>query len=146
MNLPSFFEEISLASLLLPLAFVLAIALYFWDSSRRAKAAKKAQAKHAATLASGKTEAYALYPKIDPNKCSGCGVCTRVCPEGDILQMIGGLPVLVSPTKCVGHTLCYRSCPVDAITMVFGTEKTGKQVPNYNENYETNVSGMYIAG
>jgi thioredoxin reductase len=60
--------------------------------------------------------------------------------------MIDGLPALVSPTKCVGHSLCFRSCPVDAITMVFGSEKSGKQVPDYNEHYETNVAGLYIAG
>jgi putative YpdA family bacillithiol system oxidoreductase len=115
-------------------------------SLRSAIANRKAKAKLQATIASGKTEAYALWPKIDPVKCAGCGICTRVCPEGDILQMVDGFPVLVSPTKCVGHSMCFRSCPYGAITMVFGTEKTGKQVPHYNENYETNVEGMYIAG
>lgn len=30
--------------------------------------------------------------------------------------------------------------------MVFGTKTTGKQVPDYDENFETNVKGMYIAG
>jgi thioredoxin reductase/Pyruvate/2-oxoacid:ferredoxin oxidoreductase delta subunit len=120
--------------------------VYAFFAWRQAKASKKAKKKLEATVASGKTEAYALYPRIDPNRCSGCGVCTQVCPEGDILQMVDGLPVLVAPTKCVGHSLCFRSCPVDAITMVFGTEKTGKQVPDYNENYETNVTGLYIAG
>jgi len=29
---------------------------------------------------------------------------------------------------------------------VFGTETNGKRVPNYNESYETNVPGLYIAG
>ncbi len=112
----------------------------------RSKASEKAKHKLQATIDSGKTEAYALYPKVDPEKCSGCAVCTEVCPEGDILRMVDGFPVLVAPTKCVGHAMCFRSCPVNAITMVFGTETTGKQVPDYDENYETNVEGMYIAG
>jgi putative YpdA family bacillithiol system oxidoreductase len=120
--------------------------VYVLWSAVRGKKNKKAKAKYEAMLASGKTDAYALYPKIDELKCSGCGTCTQVCPEGDILQIVDGKATLVAPTKCVGHSLCFRSCPVDAITMVFGTEKSGKQVPDYDENYETNVRGMYIAG
>lgn len=130
----------------LVLVLLTTILISLWLGVRKGKENKKAQAKHLAMLDSGKTQAYALYPKIDPLKCSGCGTCTRVCPEGDILQLVDGQATLVAPTKCVGHSLCFRSCPVDAITMVFGTETSGKQVPDYNENYETNVSGMYIAG
>lgn len=141
-----FLTTLNKTSLSVVLVFLATILIYAWAARRRAKANKKAEEKLQATIKSGKTEAYALYPKIDLDKCSGCGICTRVCPEGDILQMVNGLPALVSPTKCVGHTLCYRSCPVDAITMVFGTEKTGKQVPDYDENYQTNVRGLYIAG
>src|SRR5579864_950005 len=94
----------------------LSFLVYVAWAQRRKKAEKKARAKLQAMLASGKTEAYALYPKIDELKCSGCGTCTVVCLEGDILQMIDGKATLVTPTKCVGHSLCYRSCPVDAIT------------------------------
>jgi thioredoxin reductase/Pyruvate/2-oxoacid:ferredoxin oxidoreductase delta subunit len=128
------------------IVFGLTFLVYTVWMLRRGKANKKARAKYEAMIASRKTEAYALYPKIDPLKCSGCATCTMVCPEGDILQMVDGVATLVAPTKCVGHSLCFRSCPTGAITMVFGTEKTGKQVPNYNEHYETNVEGMYIAG
>jgi thioredoxin reductase/Pyruvate/2-oxoacid:ferredoxin oxidoreductase delta subunit len=141
-----FLKGLSLGSVLVMAAFAATFAIYGWLAYRKGKASAKARKKLEATVASGKTNAYALYPKIDVLKCTGCGICTRVCPEGDILQMIDGLPVLVTPTKCVGHSLCYRSCPVDAITMVFGSETAGKQVPNYNEHYETNVKGLYIAG
>ncbi len=140
------FLAVNPVSVAVALFFGLCFILYIWTHRREAKARKKAAEKLQATIKSGKTEAYALYPKIDPLKCSGCAVCTQVCPEGDILQMVNGLPVLVSPTKCVGHTLCQRSCPMDAITMVFGTETHGKEVPSYNEHYETNVNGLYIAG
>ena len=93
-----------------------------------------------------KTDAYAMYPRIDVNKCLVCTACTKVCPEGDILQMVNSLPTLVNPTKCVGHSLCSRACPYEAITMVFGTKTSGKEVPNYDGNYQTNVPGLYIAG
>jgi len=118
----------------------------FWIIARANRKDKKAEKKLHQAVEGKKTEAYALYPKIDLTKCSGCTACTQVCPEGDILQMIRGKAVLVTPTKCVGHSLCQRACPVDAITMVFGTKEQGKKVPNYDENYETNVPGLYIAG
>ena len=36
--------------------------------------------------------------------------------------------------------------PVEAISLVIGTEKRGVDLPHVNENFETNVPGIYIAG
>lgn len=91
-------------------------------------------------------EPLTLHPEIDPAICSGCGACTIVCPEGDILKMINNKAVLVGPTKCVGHGECERACPVDAISLVFGTKARGMDIPRVSTNYETNVPGLYIAG
>ena len=126
--------------------YVALLAPPLWALYRSRSTEARAKGKLQQAVDSNKTEAYALYPKIDVALCGGCEACTKVCPEGDILQMIDGLPTLVSPTKCVGHGLCVRSCPFEAITMVFGTDTNGKRVPNYNEFYETNVPGLYIAG
>jgi thioredoxin reductase len=38
------------------------------------------------------------------------------------------------------------SCPHDAITLVFGTEKRGMDIPMVKPNFETNVPGLFIAG
>ena len=91
-------------------------------------------------------EPLTLHPEVDPALCAGCGACTRVCPEGDILKMINHKPVLVSPAKCVGHGECERACPFDAITLVFGTKTRGMDIPRVTKNYETNLPGLYIAG
>ena len=97
-------------------------------------------------IKTGMNEPLTLHPEIDPAKCAGCAACTRVCPEGDILKMVGHKAQLVSPTKCVGHGECERACPMDAIKLVFGTKTRGMDIPRVSTNYETNVSGLYIAG
>lgn len=94
----------------------------------------------------GLTEPASLHPIIDPGMCLGCGSCVTACPEGEILGLIHGKAQLIKPTKCIGHGACKTACPFDAITLVFGTEKRGVDIPNVKENFETNVPGLFIAG
>ncbi|MFK8051289.1 MAG: NAD(P)-binding domain-containing protein [Halioglobus sp.] len=97
-------------------------------------------------LESGLSEPSSLHPVIDPNVCMGCGACTRACPEGDILGIIHGKAQLIKPSNCIGHGACKTSCPVDAISLVFGTENRGVDIPTLKPNFETNVPGIFIAG
>ncbi len=60
----------------------------------------------------------AQHPKIDTTDCIGCGICTSVCPEGDVLAMLGGKAVIINGYKCIGHGLCADVCPVGAIQLV----------------------------
>ncbi|MDX1335765.1 MAG: NAD(P)-binding domain-containing protein [Gammaproteobacteria bacterium] len=98
------------------------------------------------SIEAGLTEPASLHPLIDPNKCLGCAACVKACPEKKILGIIGGKAKLINPTSCVGHGACARACPFTAITLVFGTEKRGVDIPMVNPNFETNVPGIYIAG
>jgi thioredoxin reductase/Pyruvate/2-oxoacid:ferredoxin oxidoreductase delta subunit len=87
-----------------------------------------------------------LHPIIDDALCGGCGACVKACPEGEIIQLIHHKAVLVYPSKCVGHGLCEQVCPYGAIDLVFGTKTRGMEIPRISPDYETNLSGLYIAG
>lgn len=94
---------------------------------------------------SGLTEPASLHPVFDPRRCLGSGACVKACPEGAI-GIIKGKGHLVKPAVCIGHGACVASCPHDAITLVFGTAKRGMDIPQVKPNFETNVTGLYIAG
>jgi thioredoxin reductase/ferredoxin len=123
--------------------FLLIVGFIVYRGESKQKMAQKVLDK---AVKSNMNEPLTLHPEIDPAKCLGCGTCTKVCPEGDILQLIDHRAVLVAPTKCVGHGECERACPFGAISLVFGTKTRGVDIPRLNSNYETNVPGLYIAG
>jgi thioredoxin reductase/Pyruvate/2-oxoacid:ferredoxin oxidoreductase delta subunit len=88
----------------------------------------------------------AQHPHIDNNYCIGCATCTSVCPEGDVLAMIGGKAVIVNGHKCIGHGLCADACPVGAITMVMASPSMARDMPQLTPDHETTVPGMFIVG
>lgn len=94
----------------------------------------------------GLKEPVTLHPVIDPNACIGSGQCIAVCPEQDVLGLRNGQAIAVSPASCIGHGLCERACPVEAIQLVFGTEKRGVDIPRIKANFETNIDHIYIIG
>ena len=94
----------------------------------------------------GMMEPASLHPVIDNTRCIGCGVCVPACPEGNVLGLIDGKVELINPTQCIGHGACRAACPMDAITLVFGTAKRGMDIPHVDENFQTNVPGIYLAG
>jgi thioredoxin reductase (NADPH) len=88
----------------------------------------------------------AQHPHIDISHCIGCATCTTVCPEGDVLAMLGGKAALVNGHKCIGHGLCAEACPVGAITMVMASASAGAEMPYLTPEYETTVPNMFIVG
>ena len=94
----------------------------------------------------GLHEPVSLHPVIDLNTCIKSGACVAVCPEKDILGIVNGRATLVNASNCVGHGACFHNCPVEAISLVIGTEKRGVDLPHVNQDFETNVPGIYIAG
>ena len=88
----------------------------------------------------------AQHPHIDTTFCIGCQSCTSVCPEGDVLGMIGGKAVIINGYKCIGHSLCADACPVGAITMVMAAPSMGAEMPSLTPDYETNIPNLFIIG
>jgi thioredoxin reductase/Pyruvate/2-oxoacid:ferredoxin oxidoreductase delta subunit len=86
------------------------------------------------------------HPHIDTQYCIGCATCTTVCPEGDVLAMLGGQAVIVNGYKCIGHSLCAEACPVGAITMVMASPSMGADLPHLTDEYETSVPNLFIVG
>jgi thioredoxin reductase (NADPH) len=86
------------------------------------------------------------HPHIDTAYCIGCATCTTVCPEGDVLAMLGGQAAIVNGYKCIGHSLCAEACPVGAITMVMASPSMGANMPQLTAQYETSIRNMFIVG
>ncbi|MGH8306483.1 MAG: NAD(P)-binding domain-containing protein, partial [Steroidobacteraceae bacterium] len=97
----------------------------------------------------GAAEPASLHPLINPMRCIGCSSCIKACPEQahhEVLGLIGGRAVLVSPGDCIGHGACKTACPVNAITLVFGSERRGVDIPIVTPSFESSVPGIFIAG
>src|SRR5579862_986841 len=134
----------SLTLYALPLALIVVVYLL-----RQRGVNQKARRVHEDSVSAGLIEPASLHPLIDPARCLGCGSCVTACPEQPqhtVLGLIGGKAVLVGPSECIGHGACKAACPVDAISLVFGTERRGVDIPVLKPNFESTVPGMFVAG
>jgi thioredoxin reductase/Pyruvate/2-oxoacid:ferredoxin oxidoreductase delta subunit len=94
----------------------------------------------------GLHEPVSLHPVIDINDCIQTGACIYACPEYDILGIKDGKATTINASHCIGHGACFHACPTEAITLCIGTEKRGVELPHVNQNFETNIPGIFIAG
>jgi thioredoxin reductase/NAD-dependent dihydropyrimidine dehydrogenase PreA subunit len=126
-----------------------AVLLLGWYLRARACREREAMAAMEEAIVASMLEPPTLHPVIDINKCVGCRSCVQACPEQHshaVLGMIRGKARLVGPSNCIGHGACKTACPVNAIELVFGTERRGVDIPYVKPDFETNVPGIFIAG
>jgi thioredoxin reductase/ferredoxin len=107
---------------------------------------KKVEAKIVIAKQEGLYEPISLHPVIDEGSCIRTGACIAACPEKDILGIKDGKATTINASKCIGHGACFHACPTEAIMLCIGTEKRGVELPHINQNFETNVNGIFIAG
>jgi putative YpdA family bacillithiol system oxidoreductase len=125
-------------------ALVIAVPFFLYVRSLRRKEARAREAAKTWNLDS--TGPRAQHPHIDNARCIGCGTCTEVCPEGEVLALIGGKAGIVNPHKCIGHSMCADACPVGAITMVLAHPSMSADMPFLTPEYETSVRNLFIVG
>jgi NAD-dependent dihydropyrimidine dehydrogenase PreA subunit len=54
------------------------------------------------------------YAKIDPDKCSACGICADVRCQVQAIKEDGGIYSVIK-ARCIGCGLCASTCPEEAI-------------------------------
>jgi thioredoxin reductase (NADPH) len=131
------------------LSFAVAATITLFFVYRYLAGLKKREARAHEALQKGKNYSegpQAQHPHIDANYCIGCATCTAVCPEGDVLAMLGGKAVIVNGYKCIGHSLCAEVCPVGAITMVMASPSMSADMPTLSFEFETSVRNLFIIG
>ncbi len=97
----------TLFSILFALAIViLFVRSYVKNLNRKEKRARLIVEKSSAYPAGPQ----GLHPHIDATRCIGCATCTTVCPEGEVLAMLGGKAVIANGQKCIGHESCAEAC------------------------------------
>jgi thioredoxin reductase/NAD-dependent dihydropyrimidine dehydrogenase PreA subunit len=129
---------------LLPILLGLAIYVLWYHRRQHKSLDARLQA-----IESGLSEPASLHPIIDRNKCIGCESCVYACPQQlghNVLGIYHGKAELLEPANCIGHGACKTVCPVGAISLVFGTKTRGVDIPQIDDNFETNMPGIYIAG
>ncbi len=121
----------------------LAVLVQILRHRRREHAALEAARRAGLKPAAGPS---AQHPHIDTDWCIGCGGCVTACPEGDVLQVLGGKAALVNGHKCIGHGLCAEACPVGAIEIVMASPSMTGDLPTLSSEYESSVANLFIAG
>lgn len=77
-----------------------------------------------------------LRLKADPQKCTGCGTCTKVCPMGIEVQSKVKTGEM-EHTECILCPECSQACPTKTLRLAFGGRRS--QGRHYETNRKSNL-------
>ena len=132
--------------LIYSLAILLCVIVVLIYLRKKNKESKVVEEKVRRAKEDGMHEPISLHPVVDVNRCIQTGACVSACPEHDILGIINGKATLINASQCIGHGACFHACPTEAISLRIGTETRGVDLPHVDQNFESNVPGLFIAG
>ena len=131
----------NLISFLIAAAIIGFFLIYYLRQEKKKEKATMAAAERGKLRSDGPQS---QHPHINNTYCIGCATCTMVCPEGDVLGMVGGKAMIINGYKCIGHSICADACPVGAITMVLANPSVGANLPTLSPEFETSIKNMFI--
>jgi len=139
--------EVLIENIMAYLLIAIFLVVIFYSYLKRGKAkSKENRIKINKARELGFYEPVSLHPVIDPDICIGSGACITACPEHDIIGIVSGKGITINASRCIGHGACFYACPVHAITLCIGTEKRGVELPHISQEFETTITGLFIAG
>jgi len=85
----------------------------------------------ATTAANAFLNDHLLSPRVDPERCRGCGRCADICPFDAVSLMpndLGGYTAQVLHYNCVGCGGCVGRCPVTALDMPYFSNQALEEI------------------
>ncbi len=141
-NMEIFLENILIYSFVI----LLCVLVVYFYLRRQKRKSELVESKIIKAKQEGLYEPVSLHPVVDVKSCIQSEACIAACPEKDILGIRNGKATTINASLCIGHGACFLACPTQAISLCIGTEKRGIDLPHVDENFESNVPGIFIAG
>ena len=85
--------------------------------------ASAAAARSGILMAKGKVSVEAITPIYDPEKCTACGLCTKVCPYNCVTLNKDTKRIEIVEAACGGCGTCAAECPFGALTQNHFTDR-----------------------
>lgn len=83
-------------------------------------------------------------PVIQEERCTGCGLCVEACGP-QCLEMINGVPVLVSPDRCGSEEHCIEPCQEKAIRMAWVPTAGDRSVGCWRQAESSGAVGLKVS-
>ncbi|MCJ7424399.1 CoB-CoM heterodisulfide reductase HdrA2 [Candidatus Bathyarchaeota archaeon] len=97
--------------------------------------ASAAAARAGILMAKGKVTVEAITPIVYPEKCTACGLCTKVCPYNAITLNKEKKQITIIEAACGGCGTCSAECPFGALTQShFTDEQINAQIDAVTEH------------